>query len=181
MRSQICIAFYFKFSAFWPLRLWGLEILYLLIYIKPHGKSGDNKLDTLMNTNWTLRFHKPSPHCLIHMTPNIQRTFENWVFMSSSWDPVSRNNNQELDLGLSSSYNILCICLKDTKNPHWFFYTSEISSPFYCVTFFTRHENLDILRRSSTVLHAGFMLMESMLFPCHKFAHNINVVNITEW
>jgi hypothetical protein len=121
MRSQICIAFYFKFSAFWPLRFLGLEILYLLVYIKPHGKNGDNKLDTLLNTNWSLRFHKTSPQCLIHITPNIQRTFENWVFMSSSWNPVSRNNNQKLDLGLSSSYNILCICLKDTKNPHWFF------------------------------------------------------------
>jgi hypothetical protein len=138
MHSQICIAFHFKFSAFWPLRLSGMEVLYLLIYIKPNWKRGDNKVDTLLITSWKLRFHKPSPHCLIRIISNIHRMFENSDFMFSSWDPFSRNTNEKLDVGLSSSYNILCICLKHTKNPHWFFYPSEMLSPFYCVTLFTR-------------------------------------------
>jgi hypothetical protein len=103
MHSQICIAFYFKFSALWPLRLWALEVRYLLVYIKPHRKRGDNRLDILLITSWTLRFHKFSPHSLNQITRNIQHTFEDSDFISSSRDPVSRINNEKLDVYLRSS------------------------------------------------------------------------------
>jgi len=44
-----------------------------------------------------------------------------------------------------------------------------------------RHKHLGIFGRSGTVLHAGFMLVESMLFPCQKFAQHVTAANITEW
>jgi hypothetical protein len=183
MHSQICIAFYFKFSALWPLRLWALEVRYLLIYIKPHKKSGDNKLGTLLFTSWTLRFHKISPRCLIQITPNIRRKFEDSDFMSSSRDPVSRNNNEKLDLGLRVAYNGPCVCLEPPRKSALIFFTPHRS---YCR--FTmlhcsqeRHKHLNIFGRSGTILHAGFMLMDSKLFPCQKFAQHVNFANIAEW
>jgi sRNA-binding regulator protein Hfq len=138
MHSQMCIAFYFKFSALWPLRLRALEVRYLLIYIKPHRKRGDNKLGTLLITSWTLKFHKLSPHRLIQKTLNIQRNFEDSGFMSSSRNSVSRINNEKLDADLRSSYNNLCIYLEHTnKSAMIFLAPHKFYRHFTVLTLFT--------------------------------------------
>jgi len=102
--------------------------------------------------------------------------------MSSSRDPVSRNNNEKLDIGLRFAYNDLCICLEHTRKSALVFFT-----PYRCYRRFAvlhcsqeRQKHFGIFGSSGTVLHAGFMLMESKLFPRQKFAQQANVANITD-
>ena len=138
---KFALLFYLKFSTLWLLRLWALEVRYLLINTKPHRKRWDNSLGTLLITSSTLRFHKLSPHCFIQITLNIQRTFEDSDFTSFSRDPVSRINKEKLDVDLRSSYNNLCICLEHTKKSALILFTPHRRYRHFTVVLYNAHKS----------------------------------------
>jgi len=102
--------------------------------------------------------------------------------MSSFRDPVLRNNDEKLGIGLRFAYNDLCVCLEHNRKSALIFFTLHRCYRRFAVLHCSqeRQKHLDIFGSSGTVLHAGFMLMESKLFPRQKFAQHANVANITE-